>query len=1021
VGTLFSAQITLGSGTTSAGVSTSATTVPWSTYYGYSYAQQILTKTNINADAAGNITGLKFYLGASSVITNSNDVVVYLGLTNKASFTSGTDWIPTTSLTQVFAGTVTNNAGVVEITLPTPFAYDNVSNLVIAIDENKAGDDGGERFYTYSSGSNQTLYYRSDSTNPNPASITQTGTRSATQSVVTLLGLTPNPIPLCPTVSAPAAAATGVSVTPAITWGAVSNATGYRLSIGTTAGGTDVLNNADVGNVLTYTPSAPLSYNKQYFYTVSAYNGAIPSAGCSERSFTTLNIPCPTVSAPASAATGVSITPTITWGAVTGATGYKLRVGTTAGGTDIVNNADLGNVTSYTFSSPLLNSTKYYYSVNSYDGTNTSASCSERNFTTICGVLPAPFLESFNSGSLPNCWANSSTNNTSYALWQFTGTQDYGTTGMGASGTVAFVDASSPYTGVHDVTLTSPQISLAGLTAPYVQFKWFKNHLNGAGGTFPTGYDNNQLTVQVKNVTGSTWETIFTSSTNSSVWRTEGIALPAAYNGATVQVRFVVDKDVAGHGYFYDNLLLDDVEVKEMPTCSSPVTPVVSATTATTATISWTAPATAPGNGYDIYYSTSSTAPTAASTPNMTAISGTSYVINDAVAGSTYYVWVRSRCSANDQSSWVGPISFALAPANDDCSAAVALTVNPDYSCGATTSGTTLGATPSTETAPSCAASGTNDDVWYKFTATNTGHRITLSNVSGSTDMAMAAYSGACGGLVQVMCSDPNTMDLTGLTVGQEYKVRVWTYTSTTTTTASFTICVGTPPPPPANDNCSGAIALTPGATFAHHAVTGNTSGSTNTPALIASCLTTPTNVGGNVWYSVVVPASGSLTIETDAVTGSALTDTVVSVFADCTTTTSIACNDDDGNDNFSKIVLTGQTPGAILYISVWRYSTATDGQFQISAYDSSILATSEVSQAKNDLKAYPNPFADVLNISDISKVKSVSIVDVAGRVVKTIDNPSSALQLGDLKQGLYLVTLNMKDGSKQTIKAIKK
>ncbi|WP_343608022.1 T9SS type A sorting domain-containing protein [Chryseobacterium oranimense] len=361
-------------------------------------------------------------------------------------------------------------------------------------------------------------------------------------------------------------------------------------------------------------------------------------------------------------------------------------------------------------------------------------------------------------------------------------------------------------------------------------------------------------------------------------------------------------------------------------------------------------------------------------------------------------------------------------PANDDCSAAVALTVNPDYSCGVTATGTTQSATPSTETAPSCAASGTNDDVWYKFTATNTAHRVTLSNVSGSTDMAMAAYSGSCGSLVQVMCSDPNTMDLTGLTVGQEYKVRVWTYTSTASTVASFTICVGTPPPPPANDNCSGAIALTPGATFAHHAVTGNTLGSTNTPALTANCLTTPTNVGGNVWYSVVVPASGNLTIETDAVTGSALDDTVVSVFADCTTTTSIACSDDDGNGNFSKIVLTGQTPGAILYISVWRYSTATDGQFKISAYDSSIaLATSEVSQAKNDLKAYPNPFADVLNISDISKVKSVSIVDVAGRVVKTIENPSSTLQLGDLKQGLYLVTLNMKDGSKQTIKAIKK
>ncbi|STD03433.1 T9SS type A sorting domain-containing protein [Chryseobacterium carnipullorum] len=88
---------------------------------------------------------------------------------------------------------------------------------------------------------------------------------------------------------------------------------------------------------------------------------------------------------------------------------------------------------------------------------------------------------------------------------------------------------------------------------------------------------------------------------------------------------------------------------------------------------------------------------------------------------------------------------------------------------------------------------------------------------------------------------------------------------------------------------------------------------------------------------------------------------------------------------------------------------------------ESASLATSEVSKAKEDIKAYPNPFTEVLNISKSDLVKSVSVSDVSGRLVKTIENPSSALHLGDLKQGLYFVTLNMKDGSKQMIKAIKK
>ncbi|WBV61694.1 fibronectin type III domain-containing protein [Chryseobacterium camelliae] len=90
-------------------------------------------------------------------------------------------------------------------------------------------------------------------------------------------------------------------------------------------------------------------------------------------------------------------------------------------------------------------------------------------------------------------------------------------------------------------------------------------------------------------------------------------------------------------------------------------------------------------------------------------------------------------------------------------------------------------------------------------------------------------------------------------------------------------------------------------------------------------------------------------------------------------------------------------------------------------SYELSGLATSETSVKKNEVNVYPNPFTDVLSISDIKDVKSVSVMDVTGRLVKNIENPSSVLHLGDLKQGLYLVVLNMNDGSKQTIKAIKK
>ncbi|WP_379968889.1 S8 family serine peptidase [Epilithonimonas sp. UC225_85] len=71
-------------------------------------------------------------------------------------------------------------------------------------------------------------------------------------------------------------------------------------------------------------------------------------------------------------------------------------------------------------------------------------------------------------------------------------------------------------------------------------------------------------------------------------------------------------------------------------------------------------------------------------------------------------------------------------------------------------------------------------------------------------------------------------------------------------------------------------------------------------------------------------------------------------------------------------------------------------------------------------ISVYPNPFTDVLKISDVKGVKSVSVNDISGRQVKTLA-PSAELNLSNLKTGLYIVNLQMEDGSVKSFKAIKK
>lgn len=81
-------------------------------------------------------------------------------------------------------------------------------------------------------------------------------------------------------------------------------------------------------------------------------------------------------------------------------------------------------------------------------------------------------------------------------------------------------------------------------------------------------------------------------------------------------------------------------------------------------------------------------------------------------------------------------------------------------------------------------------------------------------------------------------------------------------------------------------------------------------------------------------------------------------------------------------------------------------------------LAVSDINKA--GISVYPNPFTDVLKISDVKGVKSISVSDVSGREVKSLA-PSAELNLSSLQSGLYIVNLKMEDGSVKTFKAIKK
>ena len=186
-------QVTLGDGTLL------NQNVPIEPYFGYSYSQSLYSSGQINA--SGSITGVSYTATEGTTLATSSQWVVYMGLTEKEFFESTTDWIPISELTQVYAATTEapttiSEEGVVSITFDTPFEYDGSLNLVIAVEENQGGyDSSAHDFYSSQSDQIVSIYYYSDSQNPDP---TNPPTGNITQSYpnVVLDGITqdcPNP------------------------------------------------------------------------------------------------------------------------------------------------------------------------------------------------------------------------------------------------------------------------------------------------------------------------------------------------------------------------------------------------------------------------------------------------------------------------------------------------------------------------------------------------------------------------------------------------------------------------------------------------------------------------------------------------------------------------------------------------------------------------------------------------------------------------------------------------------------
>ncbi|WP_153393944.1 fibronectin type III domain-containing protein [Chryseobacterium vaccae] len=274
--------------------------------------------------------------------------------------------------------------------------------------------------------------------------------------------------------------------------------------------------------------------------------------------------------------------------------------------------------------------TTYYYYVRSVCSASSKSAWSLRGiFKTKCNPVTSMFqdFESGTTGTLYNldCWDKIILGN---------GTQSINNT-VGVNGSKGMYQYANG--AANTVIAVLPAFSNVNAGTHWLRFK---AKVSSGTGTLDVGYVTNDTDassfVNIQSVT----------MTNTTMDGYEySVVIP---NTVPANARLAVR-----HGGVPNTIIYwDNMYWEPKPTCFTPGNIVLSNATSSGADISWTAAVPAPASGYDIYYSTSNIPPTSTTPPNVTGTTANSYTLQGLNSATTYYIWVRSRCSSTDQSTW---------------------------------------------------------------------------------------------------------------------------------------------------------------------------------------------------------------------------------------------------------------------------------------------------------------------------------------------------------------------------------
>ncbi|MBU2928615.1 T9SS type A sorting domain-containing protein [Winogradskyella psychrotolerans] len=810
-------------------------------------------------------------------------------------------------------------------------------------------------------------------------------------------------IPNCDaTLTSPLSGATDADVDMALTWQAATGlATGYTVSVGTTSGGTDIVN-AQTTTETSY-PLTGLDYVTEYFVNIVPFNGIGDATGCTEESFTTRTAPL--AGATCGSPIEVSSYP------------FVVASGNTA---DYENNIDDNPC-----SSSYMNGNDVFYRIS--PTTDVSVNIE------VNGIIPAT---SNRAGLMvfqdcPDVATECIADNTSYS-----GDSRSLTDVVLLAGNTYFVVLStSNANNTFEYTLIITENSCINPTIDSL--------------TTVSDCDNGQFTVAVDvSYLGSATSLTLTDddATSADVTgiTTTGLYTAGPYASGTI-VNFSLTNDddsscsYADSTYFYCPPTNDE--------CGAPISLTVNTddtctifTSATNAgaTQSTADPDTcglATNNTNDVWFSFVAASETTIleylnieSTPGyntggtiqatellegscgaLTSISCyiTNYVtFTGLTIGNTYYIRNNTRLSGEYAQNYDICLRNAPAPpANDACASAAVLTASTDDMCNNAVSGTTVGATLSSDN--SCNTEGYGD-VWYVFNPTTTAnYEFLLTRGATSPSTYYSIYEGTCGSFTEVTTScNTNSEQIVLLDSSSTYYVMV--QSSQVGEGITFDLCVTELPPAQANSDCSGAISFneSPDSAGANR-ISGNLDNAYYSPEGACS------SSYASLWYEFTPSITGVYNFELIRTSGSAY----YTVYDSNVCSTDLDYLGGDINSCFESGTDSGPVEAGTTYLVSIQASSAAEFEFFAYPDPALSLASNEV----DSFKYYPNPVKNELTVEAKTSISQISIHNIVGQKVKgmTPNSLTTTVDMNELNTGVYFVTVQI-NSSVKTFRVIK-